>query len=151
MILSIIKHPSEVLSQRCEPIKRINKDLVQLGKDMLETLKSNSGLGLAANQVGMLHRIIVITVKDKPLLMYNPTIMSQSTTRRAANEKCLSFSVDEEYSVKRPTFVKVKFQDMNSKVKFLHLEDLEARCFFHEHDHLLGVTMDVNGEKIDKD
>lgn len=149
MILSIIKHPSEILSQKCEPIKRINKELVQLGKDMLETLKSNSGLGLAANQVGALHRIIVITVKDKLVLMYNPTIMSQSTTRRAANEKCLSFQKDEEYSVKRPTFVKVKFQDSNSKVKFLHLEGLEARCLMHELAHLNGVTMEMEGEKVE--
>ena len=149
MILSIIKHPDELLTKRCEPIKRINKDLVQLGKDLLETLKDSGGLGLAASQVGQLHKIIVITVKDKPLLMYNPTIVSQSTTRRGSKEGCLSFEKGLEYTVKRPTNVKVKYQDINSRQKYIYLEDLDARVFFHEYDHLLGITMDINGEKVD--
>ena len=149
MVLPIIAFPDEILTKRCETVKRITKDLVQLGKDMLETLKAEGGLGLAASQVGVLSRVIVITVNSKPLLMYNPIIASQSTTRRAGKEGCLSFTKGLEYSVKRPTAVKVKYQDINGKLKFISLEDFDARVFYHEYAHLQGLTMDKEGEKVE--
>ncbi len=148
MILPIIKHPNELLTQRCEVVKRINKDLVQLGKDLIETMKDQNGLGLAAPQVGQLVRVLAMMHGKKPTVMYNPSIVSQSMTRRGFKESCLSFEAGEEYLVKRPIEVKVKFQDATNKQKFLYLKGLDATVFFHEYDHILGVTMDVNGTKV---
>lgn len=149
MILEILKHPHDLLSQRCEIVKRINKDLIQLGKDLLETMINNEGLGLAAPQVGQLIRVLAMKQGKKSLVMYNPVIVSQSLTRRGNKEGCLSFNKGEEYLVKRPVNYKIKYTDINNKQKFVYLDGLDAIVFGHEYDHLLGITMDANGVKIE--
>lgn len=151
MILEIIKHPDEMLNKKSLEVKRINKELVQLGKDLLETMKEHLALGLSAVQTGQLVRVLVMMQGKKPLLMYNPIIASQSHTKRASKEKCLSFQKDEEYIVKRFLDVKVKYTDINNKQKFVYLDGLDSVVFQHELSHLNGLTMELEGIEVEKE
>lgn len=150
MILEIIKQPNDLLNQRCETVKRITKELIELGKDLIETMEHNSGLGLAAPQCGHLLRILAMKQGKKSIVMYNPVIVSQSMTRRGMKEECLSFEKGEQYLVKRPIDVKVKYTDASNKQKFLYLDGLEATVVLHEVDHLNGITMSTNGSKVEE-
>lgn len=146
MVLEIIKYPDEILNQKSLAVKRINKELVQLGKDLLETMKEHEALGLSAVQTGQLVRVLVMMHCKKPIVMYNPIIVSKSPIKRAGKEECLSFP-DVEKKVKRHINIKVKFTDINNKNKFLSLEGLDAIVFQHELNHLDGVTFDIIEEK----
>lgn len=150
MVLTIIEFPNELLDQRSEPIRKMNNDLRELGKSMLETMMSLNGLGLSAVQVGRLVRVICMKKSDgKNLLMYNPIIAQKSNTRRNNMEQCLSFKNEETYLVPSHISVKVKYLDINNKNKFVELENLDAVIFQHEMNHLNGITMDKVGKKIE--
>lgn len=149
MILPIRKVPNELLNKPCESISDFTDEIKQLGRDMLETMIHNEGLGLAAPQVGVLKRIVVVTIKGTPTIMYNPTIIAKSPKKEASNEGCLSFEKGVEYKVKRPAAVKVKYRNEHGKMTYAYLQGLDARVFCHEFDHLLGVTMNAIGELVE--
>lgn len=148
MILPIIKYPNERLNVRCKSIKKVTEALRDFGKNLLDTLKYENALGLAAPQVGELIKVIAIRINSKNILMYNPVIMQYSPIRRKYREECLSFEKKEGYSLKRSIKVKVKYLDINNKIKMIELKDMEAVCVQHEIDHLLGITMNINGIKL---
>jgi peptide deformylase len=142
MILKIIKYPDPILSQPGEPVTEFNAELRKLVADLFETTYANQGVGLAAPQVGVSKRVTVIDVsmgkkpKDK-LAIVNPEI-TFSEGKVYEEEGCLSFP-DIREKVVRAAKVRIRAQNEHGKWFEMDGEDLLARAFQHEIDHLDGV------------
>ena len=142
MILKIVKYPDPVLAQPGEPITEFNAELRQLIANMFETMYAGQGIGLAAQQVGIAKRLLVIdlsvgkTSEDK-LVLINPEIIV-SEGRQYELEGCLSFT-DIQEKVTRAAKVRIRAQDEKGKWFEMDGEDLLARAMQHEIDHLDGV------------
>ncbi len=140
--LTIRTLPDDVLRQMAQPVKSINADIVQLMDDMLETMYAHNGIGLAANQVGVLKRVITIDVSKerdgtKAIFMANPEVLETSEETFTYNEGCLS--VPEHYAdVTRPKSIRMTYLDKQGKRQELEAEDLLSQCIQHEIDHLNG-------------
>ena len=136
-ILNIIKEGDPVLRKKCRPVEEIAPRILQLLDDMHETLEKAQGVGLAAPQVGVLRRIVIVEIEDKKYEMINPEII-ETKGKQEEIEACLS--VPEKFGlVKRPQWVKVRATDRNGKVYEVSGNGLMARCFCHELDHLDGT------------
>ncbi|MCR5251002.1 MAG: peptide deformylase [Lachnospiraceae bacterium] len=136
----------EVLTSTCRPITKMTEHLNELIDDMLETMYDAAGVGLAAPQVGVLKRVVVIDVTgEDPHVLINPEIIA-SSGEQTGYEGCLSVpgKIGE---VTRPAYVKVKALDRDMKEFELEGTELLARCICHELDHLDGVmyTTKVEG------
>ena len=125
-----------VLEKVCRPVEKIDKRTKDLVGDMLETMYDACGVGLAAPQVGVLKRIVVIDIGDGPLVLVNPEILMTSG-EQTGEEGCLSVP-GMSGQVTRPNYVKVKALDMDMKEQEYEGEGLLARAFCHEIDHLDG-------------
>ena len=142
MILKIVKYPEPILSQPGEPVTEFDAELRKLVADMFETTYANQGVGLAAPQVGASKRVTVIDVsmgknpKDK-LVLVNPEI-TFSEGKLYEEEGCLSFP-DIREKVVRAAKVRIRAQNEHGKWFEMDGEDLLARAFQHEIDHLDGV------------
>ena len=142
MILTIVKYPDPILSQPGEPVTEFNAELRKLVSDMFETTYASQGIGLAAPQVNVSKRVTVIDVsmgkdpKDK-LVLVNPEIIV-SEGRLYEEEGCLSFPEIRE-KVVRAAKVSIRAQDEHGKWFEMDGEELLARAFQHEIDHLDGV------------
>ncbi len=141
MRLQIRKYGDEILRKKAEPVKDINGQLVKLAQDMVETMHKAPGLGLAAPQVGESLRLITVdlSVGERPselIIMINPQIVEQEG-EVIDEEGCLSIPGIFE-KVKRPKRVLVKGYDLEGKEREIEAEDLLARVFCHEIDHLEG-------------
>ncbi len=135
-----------VLTKKCRPVEDMTPRLKELVEDMLDTMYENNGVGLAAPQVGILKRIVVIDVGDGPLVLINPEIM-ETSGEQTGDEGCLSVP-GMSGQVTRPNYVKVKaFTEDMEEVEY-EGEGLLARAFCHEIDHLDGklYTELVEGE-----
>lgn len=137
----IAPHPK--LKSKAEPIPAVTDDIRRLAGDMLEAMYAAPGIGLAAPQVGVSSRLVVIDVADKesppaPLTLVNPQIVARSDARVTAEEGCLSLP-DIYADVERHERVFVRFQDLDGNVQELDAHGLLARCLQHELDHLEGV------------
>ncbi len=136
-ILNILKEGDETLRKKCRPVEEITPRILQLLDDMHETLDKAQGVGLAAPQVGVLRRIVIVEIGDKRYEMINPEIIA-TKGKQEEIEACLS--VPEKYGlVKRPAWVKVRATDRHGKVYEAEGDGLMARCFCHELDHLDGT------------
>lgn len=136
-ILNILKEGDETLRKKCRPVEEITPRILRLLDDMHETLGKAQGVGLAAPQVGVLRRIVIVEIDDKRYEMINPEIIA-TKGKQEEIEACLS--VPERYGlVKRPAWVKVRAMDRNGNVYEAEGEGLMARCFCHELDHLDGT------------
>ncbi|MBO5870428.1 MAG: peptide deformylase [Clostridia bacterium] len=136
-VLNILKEGDETLRKKSRPVEEITPRILQLLDDMHETLEIAQGVGLAAPQVGVLRRIVIVEIGDKKYEMINPEII-ETKGKQEEIEACLS--VPEKYGlVKRPAWVKVRATDRNGKVYEVSGEGLMARCFCHELDHLDGT------------
>ncbi|HSK39550.1 MAG TPA: peptide deformylase, partial [Arenibaculum sp.] len=139
----ILIAPDPRLKQKATPVERVDDRVRRLMDDMLETMYAAPGIGLAAPQVGVLDRVVVIDVAEKdepakPLRMANPEILWQSGETAVYNEGCLS--LPEHYAdVARPKAVKVRFLDEAGQDRVIEAEGLLATCIQHEIDHLDGV------------
>lgn len=135
----IVKHPDPVLREKTVKVKNINKNIIKLLDDMAETMYHAEGVGLAAPQVGVSKRVTVINVGDENGLieLINPEIISKSGEQMGP-EGCLSFPglVGE---VRRAQKCKVRALNRHGEVFEIEGEDLLARAFQHEIDHLNGV------------
>ena len=130
------KEPS--LHKVCKEVTVFDKKLHKLLDDMADTLEEANGVGLAAPQVGILRRVVVVDVGDEILELVNPTLVETSGEQIGA-EGCLS--VPGRYGlVKRPNYAKVRAQDRNGEWFEAEAEELIARCFCHELDHLDGIV-----------
>ena len=138
----IIYLPDPVLRLVSAPIDRVDDEVRRLADDMLETMYAAPGVGLAAPQVGISRRLIVLDVSDEddnkqPYVMINPTIVSASATPNVHDEGCLSIP-DVRVEIERPAEVVVAYLDRDGKQQQLAASELLATCIQHEIDHLDG-------------
>ena len=141
MIYPIVKFGDPVLEKRAEPVSVFDGDLKKLVEDMFESMYAAHGVGLAAPQIGISKRLAVIdvTFKEDPdakLVLVNPEIL-HTEGRHTQNEGCRSIP-DFRESVTRPRKVTIRAQDVNGKFYEKTGEELLARAFLHETDHLNG-------------
>jgi len=137
MLRTIITQGDPVLNKVCHPVTKFDEKLWSLLDDMQETLAESNGVGLAAPQIGILRRVVlVINSRDEVLELINPTIIKTEGEQEGL-EGCLSVP-GKWGNVKRPMIVRVRAQDRNGNWFEVEDEELTARCFCHELDHLDG-------------
>ena len=138
-----------ILNKVSHPVKEMTPRLVELIKDMLETMYSENGVGLAAVQVGVLRRIVTIDVGEGPIILVNPVIVEKDGVQ-TGQEGCLSVP-NKVGIVTRPNHVIVEALDENMEPQRLEGEGLLARAFCHELDHLDGkmYTSLVEGDLME--
>jgi peptide deformylase len=142
-LLPILVAPDPRLNQKAKPVAKVDARVRKLMDDMLETMYIAPGIGLAAPQVGVLERVIVLDLAHegeapRPLRMANPELLWVSDEDAVYNEGCLS--LPEHYAdVTRPARIKVRYLDENNKTIELEAEGLLATCIQHEMDHLQGI------------
>ncbi len=142
-IKDIITEPNKLLRQISKPIKNVGREEQNLMDDMLDTMYSANGIGLAAIQIGVPKRIIVMDIsKDKykkePRFFVNPVIKKKDNLKATYEEGCLS--VPNQFAeIDRPSRCEVEYLDYNGEQKLLKADGLLATCIQHEMDHLNGV------------
>ncbi|MCP5373152.1 MAG: peptide deformylase [Hyphomicrobiales bacterium] len=142
-VLSIIVAPDPRLKVNADPVDKVDGEIRQLMDDMLETMHSANGIGLAAPQVGVAKRILVMDVArpdedPQPIRMANPEVVWESEEEVLAEEGCLSLP-DQYAEVVRPQKVRVRYLDHENEIRELEADGLLAKCVQHEMDHLDGV------------
>jgi len=156
-ILTLVTSPDPRLAICSEPVEEVTDELRKLMDDMVETMHHAEGIGLAAVQVGVHKRILVMDLSEselrynktdsdscgvdisKPLFIVNPEIIEESDEENIYEEGCLSFP-GQKAMVTRPKKVKVKYLDYNGKEQVIDCDELLATCIQHEIDHLNGVV-----------
>ena len=141
-IKTIITEPNEILRQVSKPVIKVGNDERKLMDDMLETMYAANGIGLAAIQIGIPKRIIVMDIsKDgnkNPLFFVNPIIKNKDKEKTTYEEGCLS--VPNYFAeVDRPKYCEVEYLDYSGESKVLKADGLLATCIQHEMDHLEGI------------
>lgn len=139
MILQILQDGEKPLRQKAKRVDKIDDTVRNIAANMVETMLSANGVGLAANQVGILKRIIIVLVNNEPKVMINPEVIFESDEKVTAEEGCLSFT-GEFYEIPRAKQVTVKYRDLKGHPMLETHTDLVARCILHEIDHINGVT-----------
>ena len=133
----ILTDAEPALHKTCKPVEKFDAKLHTLLDDMRETLIQSGGVGLAAPQVGILRRVVLVDVEEEILELINPTLV-ETDGEQVGAEGCLS--VPGKYGlVKRPYYAKVRAQDRDGNWYEAEGEELIARCFCHELDHLDGI------------
>ena len=136
-IRQIVKEGDSVLTKKCRVVEKFDEKLATLIDDMVETMHRANGVGLAAPQVGMLRRVVVIDVGEGVIELVNPKIIAYSGEQESL-EGCLS--CPGEWGItRRPDYVKVKAQNRNGEEFTIDGKELLAKAFCHELDHLDGV------------
>lgn len=140
--LEIVTIPDPILKLTAEPVERIDAALLRLADDMLETMYEAPGVGLAAPQVGVSRRLIVMDASEKesepaPIVMFNPEIVTLGAEKRIYEEGCLSIP-DVKIEIERPGQVTVRYLDRAGKLQTLDADGLLATVIQHEVDHLEG-------------
>ena len=141
----IILVPDPVLKQEAQEVQTVSSDIQKQMDRMLQTMYDAPGIGLAANQVGLLNRVIVMDLSDReegekeePWFMVNPQVIWESEEMSVMQEGCLS--IPQQYAdVERPALVRVKYLDYNGKEAEMEASGLLSHCVQHEIDHLNGV------------
>tara|TARA_B100000035_G_scaffold306470_1_gene308545 strand:- start:1429 stop:1956 length:528 start_codon:yes stop_codon:yes gene_type:complete len=142
-IRTIITEPNPLLRQISEPVRTVGENERKLMDDMLETMYAANGIGLAAIQIGIPKRIIVMDLskdenKKEPRYFVNPIIINKDLTKSIYEEGCLS--VPNQFAeIERPKNCEVEYLDYNGKKNILKAEGLLATCIQHEMDHLEGI------------
>jgi peptide deformylase len=142
-ILPIITIPNPVLRKKAAPIERVDAALLKLAEDMLATMYDAPGIGLAAPQVGVLRRLIVMDPSreeepKQPLIMFNPVILERGSEMRTHEEGCLSIP-EFTAEIERPAMTRVGFIDTEGKEQEKTLEGIWSTLVQHEIDHLNGI------------
>ena len=141
MIRDILIHPDPRLKKPCDRIAAVTAEVSALASDMLETMYDAPGIGLAAPQIGVMKRLIVMDcIKDgppEPMALINPQVLWSSEDLGSYEEGCLSIP-DQYAEVRRPSSVKVGWMDLNGMMQERLFEGLWATCVQHEIDHLNG-------------
>ena len=136
----IVTDGDPILLKTCKPVEKFDAKLGQLLDDMKETMYKADGLGLAAPQVGIIRRAVVIDVGEEYIELVNPTITYESSETQYGPEGCLSYPDIYGY-VTRPKTVRFKAQDRFGNWYEREVSDLFARCVCHELNHLDGITL----------
>lgn len=154
-IKPLIILPDPILRQVSDPVERIDDAVRAFADDMLETMYDAPGIGLAAIQVGVPRRMLVIDLAKEeepkaPLVFINPQILSTSDEPSLYEEGCLS--IPEYYAeVERPASLTVRYQDLDGQTQELAADGLLATCLQHEIDHLNGVLFIDHISKLKRD
>ena len=159
-ILPIIETPDPILRQISSPVEAVDDELRRLIDDMFETMYAAPGIGLAAIQVGVAKRVLVIDLQEpkeeggepvrEPLVFINPEILETSDTLQVYSEGCLS--VPEMYAeVERPDRIRARWLDRDGKSKEEELDGLLAICLQHEMDHLEGILFIDHLSRLKRD
>ena len=151
---TIREYGDDVLAKKCKDVKEITPRIKELVADMLETMYEANGVGLAAPQVGILKRVVVIDCSpegDQPIVMINPEIL-ETSGEQTGYEGCLSLP-GKSGVVTRPNYVKAKAFDLEGKEYIIEGEELLARAICHELDHLDGhmYVEKVEGDLVDNE
>ncbi len=138
-----------VLQEIAIPVQHFDGELATLVKDMFETMYDAPGRGLAAPQIGVSQRVFVVDTEWKeadpqPMIFVNPQIAAQAPETVQGIEGCLSIP-GKSYDVSRPTWVDMKWQDLDGAVQRARFEGVQAVCVCHELDHLNGVLITQTG------
>ena len=154
-IKPIITVPNEVLKKISDPIENVGESEKKLVNDLFETMYNSNGIGLAAVQVGILKRILVIDVSTKeekknPLCFINPVIKKISDETSVYEEGCLSIP-DTFIEIERPKICEVEYVDINGKIKNLKCDGLLSTCLQHEINHLDGKLIIDHLSKLKRD
>ena len=142
-LLPIITAPDPRLKIKAKPVARVDDEVRRLMDDMLETMYGAIGIGLAAPQVGVARRVIVVDVaregeEPQPMRIANPEIVWRSDELATYNEGCLS--LPEHYAdVERPAEIRLRYLDHQNEIREIEAQGLLATCLQHEIDHLDGV------------
>ena len=142
-VKTILTEPNKVLRQVSTPVEKVGNEERQLMDDMLETMYDAKGIGLAAIQIGVPKRIIVMDIgnkekKKEPMYFVNPIIKNKNSDHSTYEEGCLS--VPNQFAeVNRPSTCEIEFLDYNGNKKILNASGLLATCIQHEMDHLEGI------------
>ena len=155
MLRKILTEPDPILRKKCEPLEKVDTETKKLMDDMLETMYAAPGIGLAAAQVGILKRLVVIDIskeeeKKKPIFLINPQIIHQSKKTSVYEEGCLSLP-GQFAEIERPAECTIKYIDYDGKEKELKSDGLLATCIQHEIDHLNGILFIDYLSKLKKD
>lgn len=159
----IVEYGNEVLETPTKKVTEFDDNLVKFVDEMISTMKESNGVGLAAPQVNDSRRVCVVdlgfpegfvydgekaaTTDYYPLVLVNPQIVVVSEAKSLMSEGCLSFP-GVTLSVKRPTIIKVKFDDLEGNERYLECAGGLSRCIQHEVDHLDGVLFNTRAKKI---
>ena len=155
MLRKILIEPDPILRKKCDPLEKVNTDTKKLMDDMLETMYAAPGIGLAAVQIGILKRLVVIDIskdeeKKNPIFLINPEIIYQSKETSVYEEGCLSIP-GQFAEIERPAECTLKYIDYYGKKKELKADGLLATCIQHEVDHLNGILFIDYLSKLKKD
>ena len=154
-IKPLIILPDPLLREVSKPVERVDAEILKLADDMLETMYEAPGIGLAAIQIGVARRLLVLDVaregEDKqPLVVINPEIIAASETRSVYEEGCLSIP-DYYAEVERPADVTVRFINRAGQEETLEATGLLSTCMQHEIDHLNGVLFIDHISRLKRD
>ena len=139
----ILTEPNILLRQVSDPVDKVGEEEKKLMDDMIETMYAAPGIGLAAIQIGVPKRIIVMDIskdvnKKEPMYFVNPVIKNKNTEKAIYEEGCLSVP-DQFAEIERPNTCEVEYLDYNGEKKVLKADGLLATCIQHEMDHLEGI------------
>ena len=164
-LLPIIEVPDPLLRSTSAPVERIDDDLKRLVRNMFETMYEAPGIGLAAVQVAVPRRLLIIDLQDpdpvpegeeegppvkRPHVFINPEIVHRSDARKTYNEGCLS--IPEQYAeIERPDIVRARWTDENGKPQEGEFDGLMSVCLQHEVDHLNGVLFIDHLSRLKRD
>ena len=154
-VKKIVTEPDPILRKKSSELEKVDDELRKLMDDMLETMYAAPGIGLAAVQVGILRRIVVIDIsKDKekknPIFLVNPEIIEKSTNTSVYEEGCLSLP-GQFAEIERPAECTIRYIDYEGRQKQLKADGLLSTCVQHEIDHLNGVLFIDYLSKLKKD
>lgn len=154
--MKLVLHPNSVLDQTVPEFDfNGDQDPVQIEKDMIDTMISNRGIGLSANQVALPYQVFTIMPKhmkdvSNPFAIFNPKILAQDEVEVEDVEGCLSFP-NLWLRVKRPKSVVAEFMTSSGHKSIMRFHDYDAKCFLHEYDHLQGVCFIEKVSKLKLD
>ena len=142
-VKTIITEPNKLLREVSKPVEKVGKEEQKLMNDMLDTMYDANGIGLAAIQISIPKRIIVMDIskeegKKEPRYFVNPIIKNKNPIKNTHEEGCLSVP-DQFAEIDRPSKCEVEYLDYNGKKQLLKAEGLLATCIQHEMDHLEGI------------
>tara|TARA_B100000963_G_scaffold242118_1_gene211936 strand:- start:566 stop:1090 length:525 start_codon:yes stop_codon:yes gene_type:complete len=154
-IKEIITVPNEILKKISEPLEKVGENEKKLVNDLFETMYNSKGIGLAAVQVGILKRVLVVDVSSKdeeknPMSFINPVIRKLSDEKSVYEEGCLSIP-DTFIEIERPKKCEVEYIDLNGKKKFFECTGLLSTCLQHEINHLDGKLIIDSLSKLKRD
>lgn len=159
MILDMKYYPDPILKKKCLEVKEITEDIKKLISDMIETMDHKNGVGLAANQVGVSKKILVLRdegrnklgemILKEPEVYINPVLSDPSEEMEVMVEGCLSFP-EIRIEVERPIGIKIEYMNLKGEKKSEHVRGFKARVLMHENDHLNGKIFTERAKKRDK-